>query len=260
MNAVLSVFKPIGKTPLQMVILVKEKYPEYNNETISYAGRLDPMAEGVLLLLIGDENKKRKKYEALKKTYIFEVLFGVETDSYDILGKITGVNNDFVQEKLEEDVKHIIPHFLGELQQQYPPYSSFHVRKKPLFYWARENKLSEISIPSKIITVYDLRVLSSKMIDGKKLETEILSKLAVVQGDFRQDEIIKIWQNFLKQKSKKKFSVVRFEVICSSGTYVRSLATLIGKKLTIPSLAYTIKRTGVGAFTLENVLSIKTTL
>jgi tRNA U55 pseudouridine synthase TruB len=47
---------------LNYCLTFKEKKPEYENETISYAGRLDPMAEGVLVLLIGDENKNRSKY------------------------------------------------------------------------------------------------------------------------------------------------------------------------------------------------------
>ena len=64
---VLSIYKPLGKTPLEIIKEVKKQYPEYADESIGYAGRLDPMAEGILLLLISEENLKRKKYEKLPK-------------------------------------------------------------------------------------------------------------------------------------------------------------------------------------------------
>jgi len=53
----------------------------------AYAGRLDPMAHGVLVLLVGEENKKREKYEKFVKEYLFQCIFGVATDTYDILGR-----------------------------------------------------------------------------------------------------------------------------------------------------------------------------
>ena len=57
--------KAIGETPLELILKFKRKNPEYENEKIAYAGRLDPMADGLLLLLLGEENKKRKSYEDL---------------------------------------------------------------------------------------------------------------------------------------------------------------------------------------------------
>src|SRR6185436_12995765 len=80
--------KPLGLSPLEVIKLFKQQNFEYASATISYAGRLDPMADGLLLLLVNEENTQRKLYEALPKTYEFTVLLGVETDTYDILGKI----------------------------------------------------------------------------------------------------------------------------------------------------------------------------
>jgi tRNA U55 pseudouridine synthase TruB len=61
------VYKPQGATPLDAVTMFKARHPEYAGSTVSYAGRLDPMAEGLLILLIGDENRNRKHYERLRK-------------------------------------------------------------------------------------------------------------------------------------------------------------------------------------------------
>ena len=68
-NQVISIFKPLGLTSYQAIKLFKQKHPQYADEKISPAGRLDPMAEGILLLLLGEENKKRNEYEKLEKEY-----------------------------------------------------------------------------------------------------------------------------------------------------------------------------------------------
>ena len=60
---VLNLYKPQGVTPLELIDRFRQKHPEYKDEKLGYAGRLDPMAEGILLVLVGDENKKRKTYE-----------------------------------------------------------------------------------------------------------------------------------------------------------------------------------------------------
>src|SRR3989344_5566750 len=86
MKKVISLYKPVGKTPLQCIRAFQSKFPEYKNVTLSYAGRLDPMAEGLLLILVAAENEKRSIYQDMDKTYDFTVLFGITTDSYDLLG------------------------------------------------------------------------------------------------------------------------------------------------------------------------------
>ena len=53
---------------------------------MTYAGRLDPMASGLLIVLAGEETKNKEKYLNLDKEYLFEVLFGFKTVTYDFLG------------------------------------------------------------------------------------------------------------------------------------------------------------------------------
>ncbi|PSO45951.1 MAG: tRNA pseudouridine(55) synthase, partial [Parcubacteria group bacterium QH_9_35_7] len=59
--------KPISLTPLQTIEKFKEQNPKYKDKKMSYAGRLDPMAEGLLLCLVGEENKNREEYQQLEK-------------------------------------------------------------------------------------------------------------------------------------------------------------------------------------------------
>ena len=77
--------KSVGETPLQALEAFRER-ERLGGIPLTYAGRLDPMASGKLLILIGDECKKRDTYTGLDKRYRFEVLFGARTDTGDILG------------------------------------------------------------------------------------------------------------------------------------------------------------------------------
>ncbi len=86
MQKVLELYKKEGETPLETIEGFKKENPEYSEQKMTYAGRLDPMAEGVLIVLVGEECKNKDKYLGLDKEYEFEILWGFETDTYDILG------------------------------------------------------------------------------------------------------------------------------------------------------------------------------
>ena len=58
MKNIINIYKPVSITPLQAIEKFKLQNPCYKNQKISYPGRLDPMAQGILLLLVGNENKK----------------------------------------------------------------------------------------------------------------------------------------------------------------------------------------------------------
>ncbi len=257
MQNVLLLQKPVSLTPLQVIEQFKIVHPEYKNEKLGYAGRLDPMAEGLMLVLVGEENKKRKEYEALPKTYEFSVLFGVATDTYDVMGILerdSGVAT-LRRMTIEEKIKALLPTYLGKKKQPYPPYSSRTVKGKPLYYWARIGKLAEIVIPTKEIEIYELTMLGSEVIEAQTLYTTIIDRITNVQGDFRQEEILENWKKFFHAQPlglKRKFSVAHFSVSCSSGTYVRSLANQLGKDLGGSSLAFAIKRVKIGDYIISS--------
>lgn len=243
--------KPIGKTPLQMVELFKERNPEYKEDIISYAGRLDPMAHGLLILLIGDENKQRESYLHLDKTYEVEILFGVETDTYDVLGKIQSCKETKLQ---RSNIENKLQTFIGKREQVYPPYSSKAVQGKPLFWWAREGKLGEIEIPKREIEIFSIDYVSEKEIGGKELLTEIKKRIGEVQGDFRQAETLSEWKT--NSTTTQVYAVIKIQVTCSSGTYMRTLAHELGKQLGTSAIAFDIKRTQVGKYLIKDVQKI----
>ena len=62
MKKLLNIYKPIGLTPFLTIQLVRNQFQEYKNEKIGFAGRLDPLAHGVLLLMIGEATKKKMSF------------------------------------------------------------------------------------------------------------------------------------------------------------------------------------------------------
>ena len=107
---VLKLYKDLGETPLECVERFKSDNPEYKDLPMTYAVMLDPMAEGLLIVLVGEECKKKDEYLGLSKEYVFEVLFGFMTDTYDLLGL----------PKTSEIKDANFDKFLGKRIQKYP--------------------------------------------------------------------------------------------------------------------------------------------
>ena len=230
---IFNIYKPIGVSPLDMIKLLKEKEP------VTYAGRLDPIAEGVLILLSQDDVHKKEEYQKLDKEYEAEILFGFKTDTYDILGLTQPV------ELIKKDIESLV----GEITLPLPPYSSYKIQGKPLFMWAREGKLSEIEIPARTTTVHNAEVLDSYEIGSEELLKRITDKINLVKGDFRQEEVIKSWQEVLNKKEQKYLTVkAKFNV--SSGTYIRSIAH------SLRGVLLGLTRTKVGDFDIKDSIKI----
>lgn len=251
------VYKPQGITPLQAIEKLKATYPEYAHETLSYAGRLDPLAEGLLLILYGEQNKERKAYESVEKTYEFTLLCGVSTDTYDLLGKITAEAQAIPPLKhLESSLAEITSTLPSSFLQTYPPYSSKPVLGKPLFWWAREGRLSEITRPTRRVSVTSLTYSALSTIEKDALKKAVHDTISRVTGDFRQEEILSCWNQFFTTTPLSHFPVCSFQIICSSGTYIRGLCQQFGEQLGIPSLAYSIRRTAIGSYTLKDSITL----
>lgn len=237
--------KKEGETPLEALSLFRSKHKGYKDVSMTYAGRLDPMASGLLLILAGEEIKLKDKYLLLSKEYEFEVLFGFATDTYDILGKVTNARQDLVISKveLEKKIKENLKHFTGRFIQKYPMYSSKTVDGKALFEYGRSGEI--VKVPEREVSVKSLKFLGLKKISSKVLLKNTEKRIRKVKGDFRQEETLKVWQNNLIL-NQEQFFIGSFKIKCGSGTYVRGIANSLGEKLDIPTLAYSIKRTKIG--------------
>lgn len=243
--SVITIYKKIGETPLEALTRLRGSVPEYKEETLSYAGRLDPMAAGVMLVLAGDANKEREKYLNLEKDYSAEILFGISTDTYDTLGLITDLlQTPFEMEEFEERLKEKVGEMKGIFSQKYPEYSSKPVDGTPLFMHARAGK--RVSVPAHDVTLISSELKSVKLIDRVELLSRIETQIALVKGDFRQENIIAMWKEKLEQSEIKEFVVAEVDLSVSSGFYVRQYAHDLGQALGVPALALSILRTRVG--------------
>lgn len=259
MKKVINIYKKAGETPLEAINRLRARNPEYQNVKITYAGRLDPLAEGALILLAGDAVYEKEKYLKMDKEYEAEILFGFETDTYDVLG--LPERNKKIENLKKEKLAESLKIFIGANKMPFPPYSSYKIKGKPLFQWAREGKLNEIKIPERKTTVYEIKLLSLKNISGEKLLQKIKQKINLIRGDFRQKEILKKWQEKMipdlsDSKNKEAFWTAKIKIKCSSGTYVRSIAHKLGQNLKSGAVLFSLKRTKVGEFEIKDSVKI----
>ncbi len=248
---VMAIYKPVGQSPLDAINFVKEKNLKLKREKIGYAGRLDPLAEGVVLLVKGESLKNFKDYLRLDKEYEAKILFGFTTDTYDILGIAQKGERKKIDKK---EIEKIFKKMEGEFSFSIPPFSSYRVKKKPLFWWAREGRLCEIEIPQKEAKIYSIKVLQSEFITEKRLKEKILEKLIKVKGDFRQNRIIENWEKILDERKQNKYLVISLKISCSSGCYIRSIANIAGESMGTGGTLFHLKRTRVGDYGIKDCI------
>ena len=255
MEKLVVIEKKVGETPLVALDSWKSEHPEYAHTVACYAGRLDPMASGKLLVLFGDECKKQKLYTGLDKEYEIEVLLGVESDTGDVLGMPDFSKDVHVDERSIADV---LSKELGAHSRAYPAFSSKTVNGKPLFLHTLEGTLSSIKMPTHVEHVYRIQHKDTYAISGTDLEVRVSEFLSHVPRtsepskklgeDFRVDAIRARWESLFKTAQGRTFTVLRLKVICASGTYMRSLAGRIGESLGTHALALSIHRSKIGKY------------
>ena len=225
-KSVLNLYKKVGETPLECIKRFQSDHPEYQGEKMTYAGRLDPLASGVLLVLVGKECKQKEKYLGLDKEYEVDVLFGFATDTYDLLGKVTNVCHScegrnpcsikFVMDpclRRDDTIKILLQSFVGKFSQKYPMYSSKNIKgilkaRKNGGLTLKRNGVTgkgeslvfsdiEDGIIEKNVEIKSIELLGERIISKNDLEKYIIDSVNLVKGDFRQKEILKKWRSVL---------------------------------------------------------------
>lgn len=235
--------KQIGETPLECMERFRAEHPELAGVAMTYAGRLDPMAEGLLLVLSGEAVHDKKKWMGLPKTYTVKVLWGIETDTGDVLGLMTQ-KSDTVPEIL--DIKNEMRKMVGNFSQKYPVYSSQTVNGKPLFQYARKGELGEIEIPTHDVELFEAKHIFREMMAPADLYSEVFSNIDLVTGDFRQSDIKQKWGGVLMEN--KEYTIDTIELSVSGSFYVRQFVVDLAEQLGSKALAYHILRTKIGDF------------
>jgi tRNA pseudouridine55 synthase len=248
-QAVLKLEKKAGETPLECLNRFKAEHPEYAGVKMTYAGRLDPLASGVLLVLTGEECKKKEKYLGLDKEYELTILFGFSTDSQDVLGLVeeqkTGAINALGNYK-KKDFEILVKKFEKSFKQKYPRFSSKTVGGKPLFEIAKGEGIEDDDLPEKEVQIKKIKFQSFGFVSKKYLYDFILESVFSVKGNFRQNMIWAKWEKTLEDFPDLNLPTLTVTVFCTSGTYMRSLARAIGAEIGFPALALKIRRISIG--------------
>lgn len=251
--------KVVGETPLACVEAYRGTHPELIGVPLAYAGRLDPMASGKLLILVGDECKRQTDYHNLDKTYEFSVLFGLASDTGDVLGRLTYANVP-PPTITADTLNNIANSLVGEITLPYPTFSAKTVAGKPLHLWTLENRLHEITIPTKTSTIYSLSLTALEEQDHQTLCTLARNKIDTIPPitevskalgqDFRRTDIRADWAALATNTvAPSNWQIASFTCTASSGTYMRTLAEIIAARCNTAGLAWHIHRSTIGVYT-----------
>lgn len=207
MDGILLINKKKGITSHDVISIVRKKL---NIKKVGHCGTLDPMATGLLIILIGKATKLSAYIMKNRKTYLAKVKLGLLTDSYDITGNILE-NQDFTVDK--DKLIEVLKSFVGEVKQIPPMYSAIKVNGKKLYEYARKG--IEVKRKERLVKIYSMELL-----------------------DFN---------------GKDEF-VINCDV--SSGTYIRTLAFDIGRKLNTYGTLLELQRNSISNFNLNECLNI----
>lgn len=147
-NGILNIDKPQGITSHDVVDIVRKIFPGIK---VGHTGTLDPIATGVLPICIGKATKLSDELLSENKVYKVKMLLGVETDTYDITGKIVFANT------LNEDeiyIKERIKRFIGKSSQIPPIYSAIKIKGKKAYEYARNNE--NVSLKPREIEIFNI--------------------------------------------------------------------------------------------------------
>ncbi|MBN2190127.1 MAG: tRNA pseudouridine(55) synthase TruB [Candidatus Aureabacteria bacterium] len=133
MDGILIINKPVGPTSHDIISAVRKKL---DIKKVGHAGTLDPMACGVLVVLVGKATKLSSIFLSSDKTYIAVIRLGILTDTLDLAGKVKSVTD--VPELTEKRIDDVLAVFEGEILQVPPMYSAKKVKGRKLYEMARK--------------------------------------------------------------------------------------------------------------------------
>ncbi|MBP3831776.1 MAG: tRNA pseudouridine(55) synthase TruB [Clostridia bacterium] len=154
MDGIIIVNKEQGYTSNDVVQIVKKIF----NEKVGHTGTLDPMATGVLPVLVGKGTLLSKYLINHDKIYVATLKLGIKTDTGDITGNIIeekDVNDKCLQ---KENIQNVLEEIKGEQKQIPPMYSAIKVNGKKLYEYARKGQ--KVDIEPRIINIYNTELLS----------------------------------------------------------------------------------------------------
>jgi tRNA pseudouridine55 synthase len=212
-KVILNINKQKGWTSFDVVAKIRNIF---NIKKVGHAGTLDPLAEGVLIVLTDKDTKQQDRLMHTDKEYRAEIMFGFESPTYDMEGPLsyTGYKPDL------NEVRSKVTELTGTITQTVPPYSAVKQGGVRLYKKARAGRIDTSSLPKRQVTIYAIDIES-----------------------FDEEEFVFDGRSFY-------VPVLMCSITCSSGTYIRSIAHDLGGVLK------SLVRTRVGDFLIEDSVTI----
>jgi len=230
LDGVLVINKPAGQTSHDVVARARTLL---GVPKVGHTGTLDPAATGVLVLCLGKATRIAEYLMNMDKAYRAVLRLGVATDTQDATGTVVGR----VAETLPDQAAIVaaMDRFIGRRQQVPPMYSAVKVQGVPLYKAARAGRT--VSRSPREFTVHSLEVRSIAPTGPPPPATVGVGKAPSAGPSPTMVD-------------------VTFDVICSKGTYVRTLCADIGELLGVGGHLASLERRRVGRFCIEQALSL----
>lgn len=215
--------KPVGPTSHDIVDQVRRITGE---RRVGHAGTLDPFASGLLIVAVGRESTRElNRFVGLDKTYEATFVFGGESDTDDLTGKITPV--PLLKNLTEEKIKKAVKKFVGDINQVPPAYSAIKISGKKMYEAARAGR--PLKAGARMVTIYKFELMDT---DGCGYSPARRDNPRIVLTD-------------------GKTVAIRVRIRCSSGTYIRALARDLGRALGTGGFVSELRRTAIGPYRIE---------
>lgn len=158
MNEILILDKPSNYTSRDLVNIVGKKF---KTKKVGHTGTLDPLATGVLVVLIGKYTTLSEVITGFDKTYEAEVELGLLTDTLDITGNVLKTEEAEFQ---EAEIREVLNSMLGSYEQEVPIYSAVKINGKKLYEYARNNE--EVDLPKRKVDIKEISLLGTIKIEN----------------------------------------------------------------------------------------------
>jgi len=239
MDGLLVVDKPSGPTSHDVVARARRLL---NERRVGHTGTLDPMATGLLPLVVGRATRLAQFLSAASKRYEAVVRLGIETDSYDATGAAAGApfegpwpSRDAVERALET--------FRGTFDQQPPAFSAKKVDGQRSYHLARAHAREKDQ--------------HSSLLAGPHPRSLALGDSAPRAGRRRSlPDPVPVTAHAIEVLGFEG-ALVRLRVDCSAGFYIRSLAHDLGERLGTGAHLQALRRTGSGNLTLDDAIELE---
>ncbi|MFR0922229.1 MAG: tRNA pseudouridine(55) synthase TruB [Clostridia bacterium] len=204
MDGIIIINKTKGCTSHDIVYKIKKML----NKKVGHTGTLDPMAEGVLPILIGKGTQLSKYLINHDKKYIVELQLGIKTDTADSEGKIIEEKTVNETKLSKENITNVLQTFIGKQEQIPPIYSAIKVNGKKLYEYARKGQ--EVELKQRQIEIYDIKLIDYSM-DEKQIKFEVFCGKGTYIRSLCEDIATK-FETVGYMKSLKRTQVGNFKI------------------------------------------------